>query len=317
MERYYSYSKYLQNKYGVKTYKLPVHIPVSCPNRDGNIGVGGCTFCGEEGAGFENSPQKRSVKKQLFEMREYIGENYGAEKFIAYFQSFTNTYLPLNKLKKYIRESMEVEDIVEIALSTRPDCISERYLNQLNSLVKRIKPEISLSLELGLQTVNYHILKEVKRGHGLAEFIDAVLRIREKGMKVGVHLILNLPGDNMVDVIENARILSALKIDNVKLHALYIREGTVMGDLYREGKLKIISMEEYIERVIVFLEHLDPEIAVQRLLGRAPEEKSLFVNWDHSWWKIHDLIIKEMEARDTFQGSKFNYLNGSALGKFN
>lgn len=313
MKRYYSYSKYLKKKYGEKTYKLPVNLPVTCPNRDGNIGVGGCSFCGEEGAGFENISSEISVKKQLIKNREYIGEKYNVKKYIAYFQNYTNTYLPLKTLLQYIEESLEVKGIVEVSLSTRPDCVSEEYLKQIKVLIKKEKPEVNLSLELGLQTVNYHTLKSVKRGHGLAEFIDTVLIAKKYDVGVGAHLILNLPGDDIIDVIENARVLSALGLDNVKLHALYIRQGTEMGDLYNQGKLNIISMEDYINRVITFLEYLDPGIAVQRLLGRAPEEKTLFVNWDHSWWKIHDMIIKEMKKRNTYQGKRFNYLNGSSL----
>lgn len=310
---YYKYSQYLKNKYGAKTYKLPVNIPVSCPNRDGTISRGGCDFCGEIAAGFENLPSSFSVRKQLNKNKAYIGEKYGAKKFIAYFQNFTNTYLPLSKLIEYINQALEIKDIVEISLSTRPDSVTERYIETLKNFIDKKNKDIKLNLELGLQTVNYHTLSNINRGHTLAELIDTVLMAKKYGIEVGVHLILNLPGDEMVDTIENAKILSALKVDNVKLHALYIREGTVFGDLYKKGKLEITSLEEYIERVIVFLEYLDPDIPVQRLLGRAPEEKTLFVNWDHSWWKIHDMIIKEMERRNSFQGKRYNYLNGKAI----
>lgn len=316
MSRYYAYSDFLQKKYGVKTYKLPVNLPLTCPNRDGNLGEGGCDFCGEEAAGFENLPASYSVKEQLQKNKEYIGERYGADKFIAYFQNFTNTYLPLSVLKEYLREAVEIEDIVEISLSTRPDCVSREYIKGLKDLLDEVKSDINLTLELGLQTVNYHTLNNVNRGHTLAEFIDAVLTAGEFNLEVGVHLILNLPGDTLVDVVENAKILSALHIANVKLHALYLREGTRLGDQYLRGELGLITLQEYIKRVIAFLEHLDPDIAVQRLLGRAPEEKTLFVNWDHSWWKIQEMILEEMEKQDSFQGRSFNYLDGRAIQKF-
>jgi len=313
VELYYRYSEYLKNKYGVKTYKLPVNIPASCPNRDGLLGKRGCAFCGEKGAGFENLPSTMSVKEQLLKNKEYIGGKYGAEKFIAYFQNFTTTYLPLNKLKQYIKQVMEIEDIVEISFSTRPDCLNDKYIEEMNKLIQDSGRDIKLSLELGLQTVNYHTLCSVNRGHTLAEYIDAVLKLKKHRIIVGTHLILNLPGDDLVDVLENSRILSALKIDNVKLHALYIREGTLLGEKYKAGELRLIRLEEYIERVIRFLELLDPSIAVQRFLGRVPEEGTLFVNWDHSWWKIQQMIIEEMKNRKTFQGKKFDYLNGKAL----
>ena len=316
MSLYYSYSTFLKQKYGQKTYKLPVNLPVTCPNRDGNTGTGGCSFCGEEGAGFETLSSEFSVKKQLQKNREYIGSKYGAELFIAYFQNYSNTYLPLENLKGYIAEVLEFEDIVEICLSTRPDCISHHYLKGLTEFIAGIRPEVNLTLELGLQTVNYHTLNKLNRGHGLAEFIDAVLIAREYQVETGVHLILNLPGDDILDVIENARILSVLGIDNVKLHALYIREDTELGRLYQQGAVELISLDEYIERVITFLEYLSPDIAVQRLLGRAPEEKTLFANWDHSWWKIQEMILSEMEKRGSYQGKKFDYAGGKALKRF-
>ncbi|ACL69949.1 TIGR01212 family radical SAM protein [Halothermothrix orenii] len=316
MDIYYRYSKYLKEKYGVKTYKLPVNIPVSCPNRDGFLSEGGCSFCGEMGAGFENYPASMSVKEQLEKNKTYIGNKYGAEKFIAYFQNFSNTYLPVEKLLKYLEEATEVNDIAAIILSTRPDCINNVYLKKIKEKMEKKVPEINLGLELGLQTVNYHTLTRVNRGHTLGEVIDAILNAQKYNFEIGIHLILNLPGDNMVDVIENAKIISALKVDNVKLHALYIREGTEFAEKYKKGEFDIIPLEEYVERVITFLEYLDPQIAIQRLLGRAPEEKTLFANWDKSWWKIYNIIIEEMKKRKTYQGKKFEYLQGKALKKF-
>ena len=156
----------------------------------------------------------------------------------------------------------------------------------------------------------------INRGHTLGEFIDAVLRNKRYGIRTCVHLILNLPWDDMKDVIENAKVLSALQVEEVKLHALYIMEGTVLGNMYSNGDIEIISKEEYIKRVITFLEYLDENIVVQRIIGRAPESNSLFVNWNESWWKIRDEIVGKMEADNLYQGSKCNYLNGKAIKKF-
>lgn len=316
MERYFRYSTYLKQKYGHKTYKLPVNLPVTCPNRDGTLGQEGCAFCGEQGAGFETLPASVEVREQLERNRTYIGKRYGARHFIAYFQNFTNTYLPLDRLVDCVREALHVDGVVEVCLSTRPDCINEEYLRALTETIAAEQPDINLSIELGLQTVNYHTLAVVNRGHTLAEFIDAVLTCRHYEVEVGVHLILNLPGDDLLDAVENAKILSALKVNTVKLHALYICEGTRLAEQFRAGSLQLIALPEYIERVIAFLEHLDPRIAVQRLLGRAPEENTLFVNWGHSWWKIHDMILEEMERRDSYQGKRFDYLQGKALRRF-
>jgi radical SAM protein (TIGR01212 family) len=310
---YYKYSEHLKRRYGVKTYKIPVNVEVTCPNRDGNLGTEGCFYCGETGAVFENTEHKRTVIEQINSLKENIAEKYNAEKFIAYFQNFSNTYLPLEDLKEYVQKAAQVEDVVEVCFSTRPDCISDNYLKELNSLIEENDLDINLTLELGLQTVNYHTLKDINRRHTLVEFINAVMIAHKYDIKVGVHLILNLPGDNMDDVIENAKVISALKVDNIKLHALYIRKNTQFAEMYKNGEIKLESKEEYINRVLTFLEYLSPDIAVQRLLGRAPEEETLFVNWGNHWAQIHQKILNKMDETDFKQGSKYNYLDGKAL----
>lgn len=310
---YNTYSNYLKNRFGTKVYKLPISLPLTCPNRDGCLGHLGCIFCGDEGGSFENLPNSLEVKEQITKNREKIEKKYKAQKFIAYFQNFTNTYLPIEDFKSYITAAL-IDGIVGISISTRPDCINDLYLEFLEEIKNSYG--IDITIELGLQTVNYHSLKKINRGHTLGEFIDAVLRIKSYGFRICTHLILNLPWDNMLDTIENSKIISALGIDEIKLHSLYVVDGTVLGDLYKSGKVQLITKEEYQERVITFLEYLDPEIVVQRIIGRAPEENSLFVNWNESWWKIRDEIVSMMEDRKSYQGIKFDYLNGKAVKKF-
>lgn len=310
---YNIYSEYLKSKYGEKVYKLPINLPITCPNRDGQLGIGGCSFCGEEGGSFENLSNELSVKEQIMSNMEYIRRRYKAQKFIAYFQKFSNTYMPIEKFKSYIKEAV-LENIVGISISTRPDCINTLYLDFLKEISE--KNNIDISIELGLQTVNYHSLKKINRGHTLAEFIDAVNTIKNYGFRICTHLILNLPWDDEFDTIENAKIISSLKIDEVKLHSLYILDNTSLGAQYKKGEIQMISKDEYIERVILFLEYLDPNIVIQRIIGRAPEENSLFVNWNESWWKIRDEIVNTMQERNNYQGKKFDYLNGKAVQKF-
>ncbi len=166
---------------------------------------------------------------------------------------------------------------------------------------------------MGLQSVNHNTLLKINRGHSLAEFIDAVMRIKRYQLECCVHMILNLPWDSFEDVVEGSKILSALEVEQVKLHSLYILKNTELGRLYQDQAIEIISMNEYIKRVIAFIEHLSPNIIIQRLLGRAPEENTLFCNWGSSWWKIIDLIDYELENRDSFQGKYCDYLNGKAV----
>lgn len=311
--RYNIYSDYLRKRYGEKVYKLPISLPVTCPNRDGTCGTNGCVFCGEIGAGYENLPASMTVGHQIEANKAHIAPKYKATKFIPYFQNFSNTYLHPKQLEQYLREACQ-DDIVGIAIATRPDCINDRYLDVMAEISDLYK--VDISVELGLQTVNYHTLAKIQRGHGLAEFIDAVLRIKRYNIDICAHLILNLPWDDMTDVVENAKVISALGIAQTKLHALYIVKGTIMANWYQNGNFNIISKEEYIERVVTFLEYLHPDIVVQRLIGRAPETNTLFTNWQTGWWKIRDEIEKTLEERDIYQGKGCNYLNGSAVRKF-
>lgn len=302
---YYKYSEFLKETFGKKVYKLPISLDLTCPNRDGTCSTGGCIYCSEEGGSHENLENSLSIKEQLEINKKYIGSRYGAEKFIAYFQSFTNTYMDFDEFKSNIEQVLEVEDIVGISISTRPDCIEDEFLDYL----KGLNQEFLITLEYGLQSVNNKTLKIINRGHFLSDFVDAVIRTKKRNLRVCAHLILNLPWDDMEDVIEGANILSILNVDEVKLHSLYIVDNTKMGEMYKNGEFVLHSKEDYIKRVSTFLAYLDEKIALQRLLGRAPEEKTLFSNWDTSWWKIYDEIMEYMKENNLKQGIKCKFKN--------
>ena len=308
---YYAYSKYLKDKYGEKVYKLPVNLPVSCPNKKEGRG---CLFCSDMGTGFEAQDNTISVYDQMMASREKVEKRYNAHKFIAYFQNYTNTFLPLDTLLGYMSEAAKMRDIVEISLSTRPDCIRQEYLEAFAQF--RQETGIEISIELGLQTVNYHTLAQMNRGHGLAEFLDAVLRIAPYHFPVCVHMILNLPGDTMEDAKESARILSALPIEMVKLHSLYVSKDSGLYEKYIRGEIEICSKEEYLERLAEFIALLRKDIVVERLFSRIPEKDSAFSNWGSSWWKLTDEWKELMEEKQYIQGIKCNYLNGAALDRW-
>ena len=312
-KRYRMISAFYKERYGEKAYKIPVALPLTCPNRDGSAGVGGCTFCGEIGAGYENRPASMTVKQQIDETVVHIAKKYKAYKYIPYFQNFSNTYLPPEKFRQYVEEAC-LEHVVGIAIATRPDCVHDAYLDILKDVQN--KYGIDIYVELGLQSVNYHTLQKVNRGHTMAEFIDAVLRIKRYGFEVCAHMILNLPWDTMDDVIEGAKTLSALQVDQVKLHALYLVKNTKMARDYETGEFTLISAEEYARRVVEFLRYLDPKIVLQRLVGRAPEENTIFTNWSMGWWRVQDLIDQIMEDEDISQGSGYDCLHGAAVQKF-
>lgn len=310
---YKNYSDHLQKKYKERVYRIPVNLPITCPNRDGEVGFEGCTFCGDVGAGFESLSNQLSIETQLEKNIEYIGAKYNAKKFIAYFQNYTNTYMPFEDFKSAILSALR-DDVVGISVSTRPDSLNDMHLEFLSMIKETYQKDISV--ELGLQSVNYKTLKKINRGHTLAEFIDAVNRIRKYGFEIVAHMILNIPYDDIDDVVEGAKIISALKIDAVKLHSLYIVKNTKMAEDYLNGELDFGGFEDYVQKTAVFLSYLDENIVIQRLIGRAPAEDTLFCNYGMSWWKIKDEIEKYMTVNELYQGKYCNYLNGKAVKKF-
>lgn len=312
-ERYNVYSAYLKKTYGEKVYKLPISIPDTCPNRDGTLGTRGCAFCGSIGAGYENLPADMTIEKQIEANIAHIQPKYKANKFIAYFQNFTNTYIRPDVFRQYLIEACR-PNIVGIAVATRPDCVNTAYFDIMAEIKETYG--VDILVEFGLQTANYKTLQKINRGHTLAEYIDAMMMIQHYPFRNCTHVILDLPWDTMDDVIETAKIISALPTHEVKLHALYIIKNTVMADWYKAGEIQIISAEEYVNRVVAFLEYTRPDIVFQRLIGRAPKEATEFANWGMGWWKIRDMIDAELERRGTRQGEKCTYLHGKAVRKF-
>lgn len=310
---YNVYSDYLKSKYNEKVYRIPINLPVTCPNRDGCVGTDGCTFCSDKAAGFESLSNELSVKEQLQKNIDYIGPRYKAKKFIAYFQNFTNTYLEPEKFRKFITQAIR-DDVLEISVSTRPDSLDDRYLDILKEVQEVYN--INITVELGLQSINHKTLININRGHTLAEFIEAVNLTRAYGFEVVAHMIINLPYDDESDIIEGAKILSALKIDGVKLHSLYLIKDSKMARQVEDGLVAICSLDEYIKRVALFLAYLSPSVVIHRLLARAPKEDTVFCNYSISWWKLKDMIEAYMLENNLYQGCFFDYLGGKAVKKF-
>lgn len=296
---YYPISKFYKEAYGEKVYKLPIKLSLTCPNRDGSAGFGGCIFCSESGGSFENLCSEHTVKEQLSINKKYIGSRYKAKKFIAYFQNFSNTYMSLDDFKTIIN-ACEEDYIVAISISTRSDCISEDKLNFLKEFSQRTK--IDIVIELGLQTVNYKTSEILNRCEDLADFIEAMNLINKYGFRVCVHVILSLPWDDMSDIIQTAKIINVFGIKEVKIHSLFIVKGTKLDKMYQNNEFIMPSKKDYQMNVVNFLRRLAPNVAIQRLVGRAPKEETSFCNWDTSWWLIRDEIIGYMNDKGYVQG---------------
>lgn len=300
MMRYYTYKDYLIDRYGEKTYKLAIQIPVTCPNRDGTKGTKGCYFCSEKGTGFENPGQHVPIRNQLNTARDKVVKRYKAKKFIGYFQNYTNTYLPEEQLIEYLEEAAAC-DLVGLDIATRPDCVSEEYLRTIKTFMDKNKMDVTL--EIGLQIANDQVLEAVNRGHTVSDYITCVTMAKELGFSICTHLILNLPDTTIEDVISTASLMNELNVDIVKMHSLYIAKDSEFGRLYQAGELELGTEKDYIDRAISFISHLDPRIAISRIVSRIPEEDSSFSNWDSSWWKIYNQINETLEERDIRQGS--------------
>lgn len=301
--RYRKLSDYLKEKYGERVQRIVIHGGFTCPNRDGRKGWGGCIYCDATGSGF-TTEASLPIREQVLKMKERY-EKKGIRKFIAYFQAFSNTYDSPENLKKKYEEALVDDSIVQLSVSTRPDLVPEKVLDVL----EEFKGRVDVSVELGLQTASYKTLRLINRGHTLAEFVDAAVRVKRRGFELVVHVILNLPWDDALDVIETAKLLSALSVDGVKIHSLYVVEGTELARMYRSGEIRICSLEEYVDRVVTFLEYLSPNVVIHRLVADPPREGTIFGNWGKSKLELVNTIEKELERRNTYQGKKFDYLN--------
>ena len=298
---YYKVSDYYKETYGEKVYKLPIKLSLTCPNRDGACGYGGCIYCSDAGGSFENLPTTFTVSEQLEKNRSYISKKYKSNKFIAYFQNFSNTYVSLATFKEMIK-ACEKDYIVGVSIATRSDCISEDKLKFLKEW--KDKTNIDITIELGLQTANYKTLRILNRGESLADFINATSLINKYNFRISTHVILALPWDDINDTIETARILNALNVKEVKIHSLFIVKGTKLAKMYENDEIVLRTKEDYQENVIEFLRYIKPDCAIARLVGRAPKEETIFCNWDRSWWLIRDELIAYMEENSIRQGDK-------------
>lgn len=296
---YYTFSNYLRKRYGCKVYKIPVSIPCGCPNRDGTYGYGGCIFCGDESAGFETFENTVPVSEQLTSNMEYIGSKYKAEKFIVYFQNYSNTYLEFEKFKLYMNQAC-ANNIVALYISTRPDCVGRHHAEFLVELSKR--KNVDIVVEMGLQSVSDKTLDFLKRGHSVKQFFESASMLQSYGIQVCAHMINDIPIEDTKIVQRGAIMLSEAGIQQVKCHSLYVLKDTQLGTMYKEGKIKMLECTDFIQRTILFLRNLDEKIVVQRLIGRAPEDRTLFCNFGRSWRWIVDEIVRNMEVEGFKQG---------------
>lgn len=297
-KRFNSINRVLRDTFQTRVYKIGLRMDFTCPNRDGTVAVGGCIYCNNASHTPKNFRPRTSVTAQLQQGAAAIRQRHRAEKFIAYFQSYTNTYDATERLARLYREALEFPDVVGLAIATRPDCLPDDVLDLLAELSR----ETYLWLELGLESMHDHTLKWANRGHGLREYLDAVERAKDRALKICTHLILGFPDESRQDMLATAPLLNRLGVDGVKLHNLHVIKDTPLEKLYRAGQIRLFSLDEYVHLVIDFLERLDPGIVIHRLSGETYRAITVAPEWSIDKIGVHNAISKALESRDTWQG---------------
>ena len=306
---YYSLNEYLKKEYGHKIYKLALNGGMSCPNRDGLIDTRGCIFCsaggsGDFAGGRAGYALSQSVDEQIIKAKELIAAKYNDGHYIAYFQSFTNTYADVSYLRNLYMPVISRNDIDILSIATRPDCIDDNILSLLSELAS-IKP---VWIELGLQTIHERTAAYIRRGYPLSVFETAVRNLRERGIEVIVHTILGLPGESQEDILATMKYLNHRDIQGIKLQLLHVLKDTDLAQEYLEGKFHVYEREEYLNLVIRCLENLDPEIVIHRMTGDGPEKLLLAPLWTGRKREVLNLLHHQMKVCDSWQGKQFHSL---------
>ena len=300
MQRYNAFSEELKTVFGCRVQRLSVDAGFTCPNRDGSVGTDGCIFCGGKGSGSFGILQGAGVADQLEHAKEVMVRKYKAARFIAYFQSYSNTYAPLDRLRSLYDEALAVPDVVGLIVGTRPDCLPEETLDLLASYARRCY----FWLELGLQSPLDRTLDAIGRGHDIASFTAAVAGCRKRGIRVCAHVILGLPGESRQEMLSGAEFLNRSGVVGVKIHLLHVMRGTRLADRYLAGEVRMLDRDEYVGLACDFLERLDPGIVVQRLTGDGNRQDLIAPLWSLRKFEVLNCIDRELERRNMRQGAK-------------
>jgi radical SAM protein (TIGR01212 family) len=296
---YRDLNSYLKERFCARVQKVNLDAGLTCPNRDGRVGVGGCLYCNARGSGTGASSQGLSISRQLEEGIARLSRRYGASRFIAYFQSFSNTYAPVETLRDLYQEALAFPGVVGISIGTRPDCLSPEALDLLADLAR----DRLLWLELGLQSAHDETLRLINRGHDVACFTQAVRAAADRGLEVVAHVILGLPGEGPGEMAATARYLGSLPLQGVKIHLLYVVRGSALEGLYRSESYRPLEEKAYISLAADFLELLPPHLVIHRLTGDPHPEELVAPAWCRDKSRVLTAIREELTRRGSRQGS--------------
>ena len=301
--RYNDLSAYLLAHFPYKVQKISLNAGFTCPNRDGTVGYGGCTYCNNQTFNPAYCKTEKSVTEQLEEGKSFFARKYPEMKYLAYFQAYTNTYAELEELRRKYEEALQVKDVVGLVIGTRPDCMPDALLDYLDELNRRT----FLIVEYGIESTDNATLKRINRGHTFEVAAEAVRKTAARGIRVGAHIILGLPGEERKGLIAQAGLLSSLPLTTLKLHQLQLIKGTRMAAEYAEqpGDFHLYTAEEYIDLVIDYVEHLRPDIVLERFVSQSPKELLIVPDWGLKNHEFTDKVKKRMCERDAWQGKLY------------
>lgn len=296
-------NNYYKNTFGSKVYKISLNGNMTCPNRDGTIGTGGCIFCSKGGSGDFAASHSLSIPEQIIEAKSRVSKKITSGKYIAYFQAFTNTYAPVHYLKNIYYEAIKPDDIVGLSIATRPDCINEEVLLLLKE-INEIKP---VFIELGLQSIHQKTADLIRRGYDLECFNRAVFALSEIGVNIVVHLIIGLPNETLEDILASIRHLNSLPINGVKLQLLHVLENTDLADYYldRSNNFKTLTMDEYIFILGECIEHLRPDIIIHRMTGDGAKKELIAPLWSADKKNVLNSINRYFNENNITQGKRY------------
>lgn len=296
VQRYRRFGDYLRQTFGCRVHRISIDAGFTCPNRDGSVAVGGCIYCNN--TSFSPGNRRLSVTEQITAGKHAVQQRYGAHKFLAYFQAYSNTYSDVQHLQRLYDEALACDDVVGLVIGTRPDCVPEPVLDLLATYAARTY----VWLELGLESAHDQTLAWLNRGHTAEAFHDAVQRAQQRHLQVGAHVILGLPGESHADMLATMQTLADLRLDAVKLHHLHVVRQTVLERLYRQGEVALLGLDDYAALVADCLEVLPPEMIIMRLMGDAPRASLVAPTWSTHKRVALQRIEHELVVRETYQG---------------
>ena len=303
MESFYNdFSSWIRSKFDFRVQKISIDAGMTCPNRDGKISRGGCIYCDNRTFNPSYCHKHDSITEQLNAGKTFFERKYPEMKYLAYFQAFTNTYAPLDKLKSYYEEALAVDDVVGLVIGTRPDCVSEELLDYLAELSKRT----FVLVEYGIESANDDTLKRINRGHDFACCLKAVEETHKRGILVGGHIILGLPGEDAAESIRQAEIISSLPLDILKIHQMQIIRNTRLAEIYEKTPFHVYSVEEYIQLIARYIQHLRPSWVLERFVSQSPASMLIAPKWGLKNYEFTNLLHNYLKENDIKQGSEYS-----------